>query len=265
MGALEIPKESFQQIQLTLILPSNLVSIQLPLRAKLIKSIYERIGVGAVFVVEVASMATLGSAHGTALVFNFDGEGVEIAAVNDFCVIPAAVEYFSFPREVLNDDKFSDLVVGNQEDDGDLVVKKASGETVEISQLQEQFYSAFVETRNAGGLNLIDSIESVLERIDPDRRAITLNHIILNGTFPIPSYAAMCSCVTFSLSNSALLAVSDYPADSQPSAFNFRSIPEYYNEIKESGRDVVAFFGATLAGKYAHADPKTYITKDKEQ
>ena len=234
MNELNVPKELLEQVQLTLILPSNLIAIQLPLRAKLIKAIYERLRVVGVFLGEVACMATAGSNHGTALVLTFDhGEGVEIAAVNDFSLLTSAVDYFAL---------------------------KESGSGCNLKD-QESFYKLFIEDRNENGLNLLNVIESVLERVDTDRRSITLNHIILNSsspTFPLP-YQQLITSLQSILSTSPLLCTSDYPADTQPSSFAFRSIPEFYIELKDTGMESVAWFGATITGKYAHADSKSFI------
>lgn len=231
MNELSVPKESLEQVQLTLVLPSNLIALQLPLRTKLIKALYERLRVAGVFLAEVACMATAGSNHGTALVLNFDqGQGVEIAAVSDFSLVTTAVHYFALDRGTLIKD-------------------------------HEGFCEMFIETRNEDGLNFIDVIESVLERVETDRRSITLNHIILNSSapnFPLP-YDQLLSTLHSILSTSPLLCTSDYPADNQPATFAFRSIPEFYNELKETGMESVAWFGATITGKYAHADSKTFI------
>lgn len=232
MNELEVSKESLEQVQLTLVLPSNLIALQLPLRSKLIKTIYDRLRVAGVFLAEVACMATSGSNHGTALVLNFDqGEGVEISAVNDFSLVTTAVDYFALSANISS-------------------IKD-----------QEEFKKLFIETRNVDGLNFINVIESVLERVETDRRSITLNHIILNSSapnFPLP-YDQLLQTLQSILSSSPLLCTSDYPADNQPVSFTFRSIPEFYNELKETGRESVAWFGATIAGKYAHSDYKTFI------
>lgn len=125
-----MPKESLEQVQLTLILPSNLIAIQLPLRSKLIKAIYERLRVAGVFLGELACMATAGSNHGTSLVLNFDdGEGVEIAAVNDFSLVTSAVDYFA--------------------------LKTRNFKPIED---QEFFCKLFIETRNEDGLNFLNVI-----------------------------------------------------------------------------------------------------------
>lgn len=236
LNELNVPKESLELVQLTLLLPSNLIALQLTLRNKLIKLIYERLKFSGVFLVEVACMATAGSNHGTALVLNFDeGEGVEVAAVSDFALLTSAVDYFSLSNEVKH------------------VSLKDEG----------SFCKHFIEVRNEFGLNLLNVIESVLERVECDRRSISLNHIILNASaksFPLP-YQDLISALQSILSSSPLLCTSDYPADTQPSHFSFRSIPEFYNEIKECGRESVAWFGATITGKYAHADSKTFITQ----
>lgn len=165
-------------------------------------------------------MAAMGSAHGTALVLNFDGEGVEVAAVSEFALVLSATEYYT--------------------------LASSSQDSKDLSE------------RNKNGLNLVDVIESVLQRVDSDRRSITLNNLILNGHFPV-QFSDLCSTLQTILLNSSILAVSDYPADTQPAAFAFRSIPEYYIEIKERGVEDIAWFGASLAGKYAHSDSKTFI------
>ena len=278
---LEISRESFDQVQLTLVLPSQLIALQLPLRSKLIKTIYERLNVAGVFLAEVACMAALGSAHGTALVLNFESEGVEVGAVNDFALVTSAVEYFpigssSFRKELI---KSSNLIAENPKilkfydpnnDPSDpspkftITTIKNETFTIPIETFIEAFRKVFVESCGLN-LNLIDVIESVLERVDFDRRAITLNHIIINGNFIIP-YPIICSCLQSILISSPILSISDYPADFQPTAISFRSIPEYYNEIKDRGNDSIAWFGASLTGKYAHSDSKTFIIpkKDKE-
>ena len=219
---------------MTLVLPSNLIALQLPLRTKLIKALYDVLKVAGVFLVEVACMATAGSNHGTALVLNFDeGEGVEISAVSDFSLLTSAVDYFALNRG-LRAHQIKDT---------------------------ESFCKVFIETRNEDGLNLLNVIESVLERVETDRRSITLNHIILNSSspnFPLP-YHLLLTTLQSILSTSPLLCTSDYPADTQPASFAFRSIPEFYNELKETGMESVAWFGATITGKYAHADSKTFI------
>lgn len=234
---LSIPKESFEQVQLTLVLPSQIISIQLSLRARIIKSIYDKFNFSTVFLGEVACMAALGSAHGTALVLNFESEGIEVAAVNDFSIVASSVEYFP-----VGSNRFYSFSTGRTfetQDDIDMAI--------------EGFIKHFVLERSPSGLNLIDVIESVIKRLDSDRRAITLNHIILNGTFVLP-YPVLVSCLQAALENSSILATSDYPAESQPTHFAFKSIPEYYNEIMESGRESIAFFGASVTGKYAHSD-----------
>lgn len=262
---LEIPRDNFEQVQLTLVLPSPLIAVQLPLRSKLIKSIYERLKVSTVFLGEVACMAALGSAHGTALVFNFDAEGVEISAVNDFSLITSAVGYYAFPShislsaELSNKLNISNLSTFDGNVDNDL---KFGDKTVPLTSFHEVFQNYFINQRNSEGLNILNVLETVLDRIEPDRRSITLNHIILNGAFPLP-YPLLISCLHSILAASPLLAVSDYPADSQPTVMSFRSIPDYYNEIKETGRESVAWFGASLAGKYAHSDSKTFIIPAK--
>lgn len=283
---LEISRESFDQVQLTLVLPSQLIALQLPLRSKLIKTIYERLNVAGVFLAEVACMAALGSAHGTALVLNFESEGVEVGAVNDFALVTSAVEYFpigssSFLKELI---KSSIPIAENPKilksydpnnDPSDPLPKFTSTTTttstiidetftIPIETFIEAFKKVFVESCGLN-LNLIDVIESVLERVDFDRRSITLNHIIINGNFIIP-YPIICSCLQSILISSPILSISDYPADFQPTAISFRSIPEYYNEIKDRGNDSIAWFGASLTGKYAHSDSKAFIPpkKDKE-
>lgn len=192
-----------------------------------------------VFLGEVACMATAGSNHGTALVLNFDdGEGVEIAAVNDFSLVTSAVDYFALKTR----------------------------ETSRTVKDQEAFYKLFIESRNDEGLNLLNVIESVLERVDTDRRSITLNHIILNSSapsFPLP-YPVLLTTLQSIFSTSPLLCTSDYPADTQPSSISFRSIPEFYNELKETGVEFVAWFGATITGKYAHADSKSFIPQKSQ-
>lgn len=272
---LEIPKESFEQVQLTLILPSNLIAIQLPLRSKLIKSIYDRLKVSAVFLGEVACMAALGSAHGTALVFNFDSEGVEIAAVNDFSLITPAVDYFAKSLDLHSElaksinvqnvkallasfDPANDLSKENE------VKFTLDNRTIPLNTFHEVFKNIFINQRNSEGLNFLDVIETVVDRVDPDRRSITLNHLILNGIFPLP-YPLLVSCIHSTLSSSPLMAVSDYPADTQPSVMAFRSIPDYYIDIKETGRESIAWFGASLTGKYAHSDSKTFIIPKSHQ
>lgn len=263
---LEIPRDNFDQVQLTLVLPSPLIAVQLPFRAKLIKSIYERLKVSTVFLGEVACMAALGSAHGTALVFNFDAEGVEISAVNDFSLITSAVGYYAFPSQTsLSSELSSKLNIynlstfdGNVEND-----LKFGDKTVSFESFQDVFRNYFINQRNCEGLNILNVLETVLDRVEPDRRSITLNHIIPNGTFPLP-YPLLVSCLHSILASSPLIAVSDYPADSQPSAMTFRSIPDYYNEIKETGRESIAWFGASLTGKYAHSDSKTFIIPPKQ-
>lgn len=205
MNSLNVPLEL---VQLTLLLPSNLIAVQLPLRAKLIKLIYERLRVAAVFLAEVACMAAAGSNHGTGLVISFDGEGAEVSAVNDFMLVTPATEYF--------------------------------------------------QSRDLSPA-IVNVIESVLNRVEPDRRGITLNHIILNGN-PLPlSNSSLIERLSNLLKSSSILAVSDYPADTQPATFAFKSIPEFYFEIGEEGREHVAWFGATITGKYAHSDSKTFI------
>lgn len=271
---MEVSKESFEHVQLTLILPSALIAVQLPLRTKLIKSIYDRLRVSAVFLGEVACMAALGSAHGTALVFNFDADGLEIAAVNDFSLVTPAVEYFNFPKNWLNNlqivkqSNFKDLLASfdpSQDLSKETNVMFALDNTViPVNTFHEAFGNVFVNRRNSAGLNVSDVLETVLDRIDLDRRSITLNHLILNGQFPLP-YHLLISCLNHIISSSSLMAVSDYPADTQPAALAFRSIPGYYIEIKETGRDSIAWFGASLAGKYAHSDTKTFIIPPKTQ
>ena len=270
---LEIPKDSFEQVQLTLILPSVLVAVQLPLRSKLIKSIYDRLRVSAVFLGEVACMAALGSAHGTALVFNFDSEGVEIAAVNDFSLVTTAVDYFSksldLNKELLPTISNLKELLSSFDPSNDLsreteVKFTLDNRTIPLNNFHEAFQSLFVNQRNSQGLNVLDVIETVLDRIDPDRRSITLNHLIVNGILPLP-FPLLVSCLHSILASSPLMAVSDYPADTQPAVMAFRSIPDYYIEIKETGRDSIAWFGASLAGKYAHSDSKTFIIPSKPQ
>ena len=257
--SLDIQKETFEQVQLTLVLPSNLIAVQLPNRSKLIKTIYERLKIGGVFIPEVACMAAAGSNHGTGLVLNFDGEGgVEVAAVNDFTIVAPAVEYFNC-NSVLktsllsNAFEYFDPTISS-----DSILKLSNGSSIPVSTVVTEFYKVYVSNLNSDGLNLLNVIESVLDRVDPDRRSITLNHIILNGILPLP-YSLLVFCLQSILSSSPILSVSDYPADTQPSLFAFRSIPEFYFEIFESGRDDIAWFGATIAGKYAHADPKSFI------
>ena len=274
---LEIPRDSFEQIQLTILLPSPLIAVQLPLRAKLIKTIYDRLRVSAVFLGEVACMAALGSAHGTALVLNFDGEGVEIAAVNDFSLVTPAVEYFSFPlSRNLHTELSETLKVSNLKEllasfDANNDLSKVSevkftlnNVTIPLNTFHTAFQNIFVNQLNSDGLNILNVIESVLDRVDPERRSIVLNHLILNGDFPLP-YPLLTSCLCHILSSSPLMAVSDYPADNQPAVMAFRSIPDYYIEIKETGKDSIAWFGASLAGKYAHSDSKTFIIPSKTQ
>lgn len=271
---LEIPKESFEQVQLTLILPSAIVAVQLPLRSKLIKSIYDRLRVSAVFLGEVACMAALGSAHGTALVLNFDSEGVEIAAVNDFSLVTTAVNYFSFskPLDFKKElPKISNLneLLSSFDPSNDLsketeVKFTLDNRIIPLNIFHQACQNLFANQRNSQGLNVLDVIESVLDRIDPDRRSITLNHLIVNGIFPLP-FPLLVSCLHSILVSSSLMAVSDYPADTQPASLTFRSIPDYYMEIKESGRQSIAWFGASLAGKYAHSDSKTFIIPSKTQ
>lgn len=200
--------------------------MQLPTRSKLIRALYDRLNLGGVFLGEVACMAAMGSAHGTALVFNFDDEGVEVAAVNDFSLVSSAVEYHPLPP----------LKSSNTDD-----------------------ISSILSNRNdITGLSLIDVIESVLRRVESDRRSITLNNLILNGKFHVP-FQDLCFNLHKIIASSSILAVSDYPADTQPAAFAFRSIPEYYVDIKETGVEDIAWFGASIAGKYAHSDSKTFI------
>lgn len=272
---LEIPKESFEQVQLTLILPSNLIAVQLPLRSKLIKSIYDRLKVSAVFLGEVACMASLGSAHGTALVFNFDSEGVEIAAVNDFALVTTAVDYFGKPLDLHTElaklikvpnlkELLASFDPANELSKETDVKFTLDNRTIPLSTFHEAFQNVFVNQRNSEGLNFLDVIETVVDRVDPDRRSITLNHLILNGIFPLP-YPLLVSCLHSALASSPLMAVSDYPADTQPAVMAFRSIPDYYIEIKETGRESIAWFGASLAGKYAHSDSKTFIIPKTQQ
>lgn len=255
-------------------MPSALIAVQLPLRTKLIKSIYDRLRVSAVFLGEVACMAALGSAHGTALVFNFDTEGLEIAAVNDFSLVTPAVEYFNFPQNwlnnlhIINHPNLKDLLASfdsSQDLSKEIDVKFTLDNTViPLNTFHEAFENVFVNQRNSTGLNILDVLETVLDRIDLDRRSITLNHLILNGNFPLP-YSLLISSLHHIISSSSLMAVSDYPADTQPAALAFQSIPDYYIEIKETGRDSIAWFGASLAGKYAHSDPKSFIIPPKTQ
>ena len=244
-------------------------------------------------------MASLGSAHGTALVLNFDGEGVEVAAVNEFCVVSSAVEYFQISDL---QDKFEDCLnigrfqlknlIDSYDPANDLSkdVKflsdlnenyttcittnttcitntnpnntNTTNTSIPLNKFHSSFHKIFISDLNEKGLNLINVIESILERIEPDRKSITLNHLICTGSFPLP-FQLLCSSLNFSLISSSILAVSDYPAESQPTLISFRSIPEYYNEIKEIGRDSIAWFGASLTGKYAHSDSKTFIIPSK--
>lgn len=269
---LEIPKESFEQVQLTLILPSALIAVQLPIRSKLIKSIYDRLRVSAVFLGEVACMAALGSAHGTALVFNFDSEGVEIAAVNDFSLVTTAVNYFIKPLDICMElpnisnlkELLSSFDPSNDISDETDVKFTLDNRSIPLNTFHEAFQNIFVNQRNSEGLNVLDVIETVLDRIDPDRRSITLNHLIVNGIFPLP-FPLLISCLHSILASSSLMAVSDYPADTQPAVIAFRSIPDYYVEIKETGRESISWFGASLAGKYAHSDSKTFLIPSKTQ
>lgn len=240
---LQVPKEFFEQVQLTLVLPSNLIAVQLPLRSKLIKTVYERLRVASVFLAEMACMAAAGSNHGTALVLNFDDEGIEVAAVNDFSLVTPAVEYYN--RHVTD---FYKAACPNMS----IEDARAHLESVDIDHNAiASFKKVYFDECNEDGLNLINVIESVLDRVDPDRRSITLNHIILNGILPT-SYPILTASLQGILSASSLLSVSDYPAETQPAGFAFRSIPEFYFEIKESGREHVAWFGSTITGKYAH-------------
>jgi hypothetical protein len=272
---LEIPKESFEQVQLTLILPSSLIAVQLPLRSKLIKSIYDHLKVSAVFLGEVACMAALGSAHGTALVLNFDSEGVEIAAVNDFSLVTSAIDYFSKPLDLHIElsktikvsnlkELFASFDLSNDLSKETEVKFNLDNRTVPLNIFHRAFEHFFVDERNSEGLNVLDVIETVIDRVDPDRRSITLNHLIINGVFPLP-YPLLVSCLRSILVSSPLMAVSDYPADTQPTAMTFRTIPDYYIEIKETGRDSISWFGASLAGKYAHSDSKTFIISKSQQ
>ena len=283
---LQIPRESWESVQLTLVLPSQLVAVQLPSRAKIIKTIYERIPLAGVFLGEVSVMAALGSAHGTALVFSFEAESVEIAAVNDFSVIPIAVEscpvdssaIFEAIKDVLvarvsgmSDDSWSlpaslqeaiqkDSVAGTKEFLASLSVaadRKSVliGDDVTLSM--EPFADALVPILVDSCPSIIDVVCSVLSRVESERRAIVLNHVIVSGE--CASLELISGTLHQALTRSSAMAVSDYSADSQPTVMAFRGIPDYYHEIKNSAKASISWFGATLAGKYAFADSKTFI------
>lgn len=282
---MEIPRESWENVQLTLVLPSQLVAVQLPTRAKIITAIYERLPIAGVFLGEVSVMTALGSAHGTALVFSFDSESVEIAAVNDFSVIPTAVE--TYP---LNSGRISKAIkqvleakVSGMSDDSwnlpnalqEALQKDAEEATRDFlaslslstdyksiligdaSLPVEPFVEALSSIFTDSFPSLVQTITSVLGQVDPERRGIVLNHVIVSGECDSLELFS-CSLQSF-LSQSPAMAVSDYSADSQPTTMSFRGIPDYYHEIKSSAKASIAWFGATLVGKYAFADAKTFV------
>lgn len=291
---LEIPRDSFDQVQLTLVLPSQIVAVQLPLRSKLIRLIYERLNISGVFLGEVATMASLGSAHGTGLVINIDNEGVEVAAVNDFSLVTTAVDYFPkggnvFISELKNylNSMTTDLCLpkhftDNFNENPSKATAKLFHNSTTISQSEDHpaltnftfsdgqcislpsdvflnvFEKVFKMTKKDDEINLIDLIDSVIDRVDSDRRSIVLNHIIVTG-HQISQLPNISACIRNGLIGSTVLSASDYPAESQPTAVSFRSIPEYYHDFKERGKAHIAWFGASLAGKYAFADSKSFI------
>lgn len=262
------------------------MAVQLPTRAKIIKTIYERIKVAGVFLGEVAVMATLGSAHGTALVLNFDGEGVEMSAVNDFSVLPTTTDYYRLPSSAMIDaikGILSSHVSGMNEDSWSLpaslqeslqkdlntgvneflsmVLVSSDHKSIligeECSIPVEVFSEAFEDVFRSESPTLMDALASVISRVEADRRAIVMNHVIVTGEFPALSLLA--AALRRALFNSSVMAISDYPADNQPTTIAFRGIPDYYIEVKDIGLPSIAWFGATLAGKYAFADSRTFI------
>jgi hypothetical protein len=278
-------------VQLTLVLPSQLVAVQLPTRARIIKTIYERIPVAGVFLGEISVMAALGSAHGTALVFSFDGEIVEIAAVNDFSLIPSAVESCPVDSKAIFEAIKCVLVasVSSMSDDGSLSLSASIQEAIkkdavagtkeflsalsfaadrksvliadEVPLSIEPFVDALMGILVDSCPSVIDVVCSVLSRVESERRSIVLNHVIVSGE--CVSLELVSGALHHALTRSSGMAVSDYSADTQPTLMAFRGIPDYYHEIKNSAKASIAWFGATLAGKYAFADSKTFIPPSK--
>ncbi len=274
-------------MQLTLVLPSQLVAVQLPTRAKIIKTIYERLPLAGVFLGEVSVMAALGSAHGTALVFSFDRESVEVAAVSDFSLVPSAVESFSVDSNAIFEAIKSVLVgrVSGMSDDSwslpaclqeaiqkdpEAGIKEllssltlaSDRKSVLIGDEASLPVEPFAEALNAIFLDsscpsLIDVVSSVLSRVDSERRAIILNHVIVSGE--CASLELVSGALNQALTHSSAMAVSDFSGDNQPTTMAFRGIPEYYHEIKTTAKASIAWFGATLTGKYAFSDSKTFI------
>jgi hypothetical protein len=289
LEVLGISKDTFAEVQLALVLPSPFVALQLSVRSKLIRALADFLPLG-VFLVESACVAALGSAHGTALVVDFSSEGVEVAAVSDFNLITEAVEWvpvvqkgsllenlvaerlLEYSQNTMSDanvlcpadllhslktrpvstvQRLLESCPAAKEDSES--VQMAEGFAVPVSLLKDCFDDIFMSST----VPLLDVIESVLQRCDADRRPIILNHIILAG--PLSACKLLRHWFKEAICKH-ILAVSDFPSDTQPSTMALRGIPDYYQELAERGAGDISWFGATLTGKYAFSDPKTFVS-----